>query len=299
VKPTITAAISAGTLGDNGWYTGPVTVHFTCADGGSGVASCPADQVLSAQGMNTSTAGTATDAAGNVSDPSNTITVKIDGVKPTISAAISAGTLGNNGWYTSPVTVHFTCNDAGGSGVANCPPDQVLSAQGTNTSTAGTATDAAGNESNPSNTITVKIDAVKPVITFSGNAGAYTVDQRVSITCAATDAMSGIATSTCPGASGDAYTFANGANTLNASATDNAGNLHTASTTFTVSVTNESLCALVKRFVTNAGVANSFCVKLPPKAYDAFRNELRAQGGKKFLSEAHAAILLRLVNLLG
>jgi hypothetical protein len=30
--PAITALITVGTLGVNGWYTGPVTAHFVCAD---------------------------------------------------------------------------------------------------------------------------------------------------------------------------------------------------------------------------------------------------------------------------
>jgi hypothetical protein len=63
-------------------------------------------------------------------------------------------------------------------------------------------------------------------------------------------------------------------------------------------VTPGSVCALVERWVSNAGVANSMCVKLRQGSYGAFRNELSAQSGKK-ISEANAAILLRLVNLLG
>ena len=41
-----------------------VTVHFTCADGGSGIATCPADRVFTSVGT-TSVTGTATDKAGN------------------------------------------------------------------------------------------------------------------------------------------------------------------------------------------------------------------------------------------
>jgi len=39
--PSISGAIISGTKGGNGWYVGPVTVHFTCSDGLSGVAVCP------------------------------------------------------------------------------------------------------------------------------------------------------------------------------------------------------------------------------------------------------------------
>ena len=46
IAPTITA-----TPNDGVWRKGPVTVHFTCADDRSGVASCPADVVVSAEGV--------------------------------------------------------------------------------------------------------------------------------------------------------------------------------------------------------------------------------------------------------
>ncbi len=60
------AAKAESTIYDAGtWANQAVTVHFTCSDTGSGVASCPADQVLSADGVTPSVSGTATDYAGN------------------------------------------------------------------------------------------------------------------------------------------------------------------------------------------------------------------------------------------
>ena len=93
--------------------------------------------------------------------------------------------------------------------------------------------------------------------------------------------------------------YAGNAGSYSASAQDNAGNTNAASASFTVAVTSGSLCKLVQRWVSNAGVANSMCVKLRQGSYGAFRNEVSAQSGKKFLSAANAAILLRLVNVLG
>jgi hypothetical protein len=67
-KPTITASAKKA---DNSpyvadtWTNQSVTVHFECADGGSGVASCPADVTLSAEGVTASVPGTATDNVGN------------------------------------------------------------------------------------------------------------------------------------------------------------------------------------------------------------------------------------------
>jgi polyvinyl alcohol dehydrogenase (cytochrome) len=77
--PTIRAEATSAP-GANGWYSGNVAVHFSCADGGSGIApgACPADQVLRGVGTNiSSVAETVTDLAGNVSAPSNVVTVKI------------------------------------------------------------------------------------------------------------------------------------------------------------------------------------------------------------------------------
>jgi polyvinyl alcohol dehydrogenase (cytochrome) len=77
--PTITAAATSSPNPD-GWYSGPVTVHFACSDTGSGIpaGACPGDQTLSGVGTAiASTPETVTDAAGNVSAPSNVVTVKI------------------------------------------------------------------------------------------------------------------------------------------------------------------------------------------------------------------------------
>ena len=115
-------------------------------------------------------------------------------------------------------------------------------------SATGTATDNAGN----STSVTVsgiKIDKTKPVITYTGNAGAYTVDQTVVITCHATDALSGLASDTCTGVNAPAYTLASGSHTLTATATDIAGNAANGSTTFTIGTTpsdEESLRARLK-----------------------------------------------------
>ncbi len=77
--PKISAAATTAPNA-NGWYSGNVVVHFTCTDLGSGIpaAACPPDQVLSGIGTAiSSTAETVTDAAGNISAPSNVVTVKI------------------------------------------------------------------------------------------------------------------------------------------------------------------------------------------------------------------------------
>jgi hypothetical protein len=88
--PTIEAAATSAPNGSNGWYTSNVTVHFACKDkvGGSGIpaGACPADETLSSEGSAVSSkAKTVEDAADNVSEPSNVVTVKIDKTAPTVA----------------------------------------------------------------------------------------------------------------------------------------------------------------------------------------------------------------------
>jgi hypothetical protein len=56
--PVINGAATVPANG-NGWYNGPVTVHFQCSDALSGVDSCTADQVLTTDGTNLSVTGSA------------------------------------------------------------------------------------------------------------------------------------------------------------------------------------------------------------------------------------------------
>ena len=200
-------------------------------------------------------------------DPSVARIRLLDIVPPTISGAVTTSP-NANGWYNAPVTVHFTCQD--NSGQVNCPSDVTLRTEGAGQSVTGTAGDAAGNTS-AATVGPISIDLTAPTITFSGRPTS-TVDQTVSITCTATDALSGVATATCPGASGAAYRFGLGAHSLDAAATDRAGNTRTASTTFTVGVTRASLCALVRRLVTKEKVAKSLCEKLSIEVDDDDRD---------------------------
>jgi hypothetical protein len=213
-----------------------------------------------------------------------------DDTPPVITPTVT-GTLGSNGWYTSDVGVTWTVTDGESAFTTDpgCGPTTLATDSNSETYTCS-ATSAGGTATE---SVTIKRDATNPVITYAGNAGTYTVDQTVAISCSATDAMSGIATSTCPGASGAAYTFGLGSTTLNASATDNAGNGSSASAQFTVTVTSGSLCTLVRAWVTQHGVANSMCQQLANHAYGAFRNHVKAQSGK-FVPADKATILIAL-----
>jgi hypothetical protein len=185
--------------------------------------------------------------AGNLGTDS--VVVKLDKTAPSITASAS-GAKGANGWYVGPVKVHFTCSDAM-SGIATCPADVTLLNDGANQSVAGTATDMAGNTSSATAT-GINLDSKAPTVTFGSHPTSYPVDQTVTISCSASDALSGLATTSCQNVSAPASSFLVGGNTVSASATDKAGNVGSASTTFTVTVTPSSLCTITGRFVIDA-----------------------------------------------
>ncbi|HEY5422050.1 MAG TPA: hypothetical protein VIK05_01185, partial [Ilumatobacteraceae bacterium] len=152
----------------------------------------------------------ATDAAGNTSADS-TITVRVDTVAPTISASVTSGSLGNNGWYTTSPTVTISASDAT-SGVASidwstAPPASTtvpnsgnvnpftttvpITADGTTTVTYS-ATDLAGNRAADA-TITVKVDRTAPTFNCTADLTRW-YGANQTATCTASDPVSGLAT---------------------------------------------------------------------------------------------------------
>jgi hypothetical protein len=305
--PTISAAISVGTPGLNGWYISNVTAHFTCSDAGSGIAdgACPADQILSTEGAAVSSAAqTVTDAAGNTSDLSNVVTVKIDKTGPSAvlaasgtsgdngwfiddvtittsgsdaisdnvtcsssqsqtaettgtafngsctndaglttnaapltvkldktgpSASLSAaGTLGDNGWYVSNVTVSTAGSDSISSPVS-CTPNQSQTSDTTGQTFNGSCTNDAGLTTNAA-PLTIKRDATPPALAPSVSPNPVILYSSATASPNATDVTSGVASSSC----GAVDTSSVGSHTVNCTATDNAGNTNSASASYSV-----------------------------------------------------------------
>ena len=304
--PVIAGPFITGTLGNNGWYTSDVQVTWTATDEESPVTLSGCSVSILENTAGSSFTCTATSEGGSAT---SSVTIKRDASAPSVSENL-AGTMGNNGWYRSIVGVSFDVAANGPSGIGSTSgcAAQSVTADGAFSFTCS-ATSGAGLSA--SATGAGKKDSTVPAVWFSGNAGSYTVDQVVAIACATTDAMSGVATKVCPSASGDAYLFNIGSNVLTGSATDYAGNVGNAVTSFTVSVTAGGMCNLVRRFVAHPGIANSLCVKLNAAAaaeargnlaaeagaLNAFTQEVKAQTGKH-ITAANATILLRLVAYL-
>ena len=315
--PTVTATATTAS-GDRyfpgSWTSNAVTVHYSCFDlrlptvASSGLASCTGDQTFTDEGSIT-TSGTAIDNADNTATalfgP-----IHIDRTPPTITARATTAD-GNQylagAWTAQTVTVHYDCADPV-SGIAFCTSDQVFSydSSADGTIAAGSAMDNARQTS--STTFgPIRIDRTAPTIAFSGNAGTYEVDQTVTITCQASDTVSGIATTTCPTvAAGPATDYVGTSPTTNvtltATAADHAGNSTSATTSFTVAVTSDGIC----RLTASLSHGDFLCARVrsiasapnaPAKAGElrAFDSILAAQ---QDVSEELAALLSRLVRLL-
>jgi hypothetical protein len=231
IAPTVTHTLSPKPNADE-WNNSDVTVAFDAKDddAGSGVASVTAPVTVSTETAGTVVNGTAKDTAGNVGTDS--VTVKLDKTKPTITGGVTSGTKTSSGWYSGPVTVTFTCSDAL-SGVATCPDPVTLTANGGNTAN-GTATDKAGNTATA--TVTgINIDQEKPTLTTADvnvQGGTYTLGSVPAATCTATDSFSGLASCKVTVSGGNANGV--GTFTYTATATDKVGNTTTVTGTYKV-----------------------------------------------------------------
>lgn len=144
--PSISAAATSAPNA-NGWYKGDVTVHFSCADNLSGVASCPANQTLSGEGASiSSTPQTVGDLAGNTSAPSNVVAARIDRTTPVVSVS---GVTDGASYILGAIPAAACSTSDALSGVASAATLTIsggtLAGTGTFTATCAGATDRAGN----------------------------------------------------------------------------------------------------------------------------------------------------------
>jgi hypothetical protein len=166
--PTATLSVSSGTLGTNDWYTSDVTIHATGNDAVSGPVTCTEDQHQTAETLGATFNGSCTNDAG-LSTPAASLTVKVDKSGPSAAMAVTAGTAGANGWYTSDVTVSTSGSDPVSDNV-HCTGDQFQTTETAGhefhaacTNDAGLSTDAAS--------LTVKLDKTAPSASLAVTAG--------------------------------------------------------------------------------------------------------------------------------
>ncbi|GAB3881743.1 hypothetical protein GCM10029964_038320 [Kibdelosporangium lantanae] len=251
-QPADTTAPETTATANTEWSTGPVTVTLSATDAGSGVsrteytvdggAWTPYTAPFAVSGDGThAVAYRSVDKAGNV-ETAKTLTVKVDGTAPTLTAATTPATPdGQNGWFVGAVSVALTATDPT-SGVAktefsvdNGPwtayTDPVAIADGAHV-VAYRATDAAGNTS--TGTLPVNKDATAPITTaqFAAPNDDGWHAGSVPVTLSTTDAVSGVASVqySVDGGAWKAYTepvnvTGDGTHTVKFHATDKAGNV--------------------------------------------------------------------------
>ena len=189
---TVTINVPAGvTVDTSGTPGNQLTLHFTTCG-----TEQPATFTSSAPGDYTVTVSVSDSGTGTYNTSQATFILHVlapaDSSAPVITPNVS-GTLGNNGWYTSDVTVAWSVvdNESAISSSSGCGPTMI------NADTAGqtltcTATSAGGTSEQ---SVTIKRDATAPTISGSASpapngAGWNNSDVAVTFTC--NDNLSGV-----------------------------------------------------------------------------------------------------------
>lgn len=147
--PGLTSTLSSSTAPRAGFYGTPVTVSFACT--GSRPVTCPAPVTLRADGRNQKIARTITDDQGV--SASTTVTVSIDGTKPTVKVT------GAKNGATYAAVRKLTCKASDKlSGVKSCKvtTTRKRTAKGVLVKWVGTAFDKAGNSSVTKGSYTIR-----------------------------------------------------------------------------------------------------------------------------------------------
>jgi hypothetical protein len=170
-----------GTTGSNGWYTSDVTVQTAGVDTVGTPITCTPDQAQSSETIGTLFTGSCTNDAGLVG--TGTLSVKVDKTPPVVSLAITSGTLGDNGWYTSDVVLRTSGTETISTPIV-CASDQAQTSDTTGATFTGSCTNDAGLKGT-SSPVTVKVDKTPPTATLAvvagtpGANGWYTSDVTV------------------------------------------------------------------------------------------------------------------------
>jgi hypothetical protein len=266
--------------------------------------------------------------AGRGATPVVVGTIPLDPGRNTVEYQLPKTTLtltgqvpGNDDWLLAPVTAELTAKDFSGTGIEriehrhdafawlahSCPAASATCSTGPfeyafegDTMLSYRATDRAHNVEAPKKQ-QIKIDTRVPVVSASIDKATYTRVEPFIVHATATDPApgSGLRTvsttvdgaSAADGQSVDLLLFALGTHTVAISAEDVAGWRSSASASFELIATAESIVATIdllraRGLIDSDGVANSLRVKAELAHWNPLRNELRAQAGNHITQQA-------------
>ena len=205
--PVITKTIT-GTEGNNGWFTSNVTVTWTVTNGEI-VSGCGTQNFT----IDTTGVESSCFAINSAGTSSNSVNLKIDKSAPTAFLNVVTGTLGNNDWYTSDVTIRTSCSDTI-SEIDSYTPDQYQTTDTTGQIFNGQCTNKAGLVSTPP-PLTIKLDKNYPtdptdVFSTTHTVDTSSTDNTISMAWSSIGTINGASDST-SGVSGFSYSFTSGA----------------------------------------------------------------------------------------
>jgi hypothetical protein len=212
----------------NGWYNHAVGYQFTGDDATSDIDSCTSGTYSGPDSGSASVNGSCTDNAGNSTNGTSSA-FKYDATGPTNVSGAPVRPADHNGWYTSPVNIDFSGEDAT-SNIDSCSTVPYNGPDGNNITVNGSCTDNAGNSTNGTSSA-FKYDATAPSVNATPDRSADSngwYNHAVTVSFSGNDATSDIAS--CD----PAVNYSgpdSGTASVNGTCTDNAGN-QSASGTF-------------------------------------------------------------------
>lgn len=268
--PVVTYTITAGALGDNGWYRSAVTTRL---DVSSDVTSTTCPVVYTFRSSGDTLSCSATNGQATIQFQ---LQFKIDTDAPSVTSATPDRGPDGGGWYSHPVSVTFGGSDAT-SGIAGCTTASYSGPDSGSASIGGACRDNAGNISATAS-FGLRYDTTSPEVAVNLSRppdanGWYSHPVDVSFT--GTDSGSGVSSCTPPvsyaGPDSDKVTVSGGC-------VDAAGNRASSSSTFEYDSTAPTLTDVA---VSVVSLTATLTWKEPPDAASVAITRVPGRAGKK------------------